>query len=163
MGVVLNLGMRGTVELELGGLPPQLLGQRPTNMLCKKCPAQPTLANRTSIEVGDYGYAALVGLQLPRWVSQGYLTNCSAKYSPPPVGEMSFAECLVACLHDAKCDAVTVDWIQQHAWPRPAQMKWYGNQVRCHVRGGIDFAKCDEDAMAAHSTITMVNHDGVLV
>merc|ERR1712086_1219820 len=82
--VVINLGMQSTVELDLGGLPPQLLGQRPTSMLCKNCP-RPALTNRTLVEVGDSMYEVLVGLQLPRWVPQGYLTNCSAAYSPPSV------------------------------------------------------------------------------
>ena len=154
--VVLNLnGIRGTVELELSGLPPQLLGQQVSSMLCKECP-QRALTSRTLVEVEGYSYDALVGLQLPQWEPQGYLTNCSAAYNPPPIGAMPLNECLIACLHDAKCDAVTVDWIQQHAWPRPSQMKWYGNQVGCHILGGVDLTKCTEDVEQAHSTITMV-------
>ena len=53
--VVINLGAaQATVQLRLGGLPPQLLGQHPTN-LCKslaKCSvAAPVLSNHTSISV----------------------------------------------------------------------------------------------------------------
>ena len=154
--VAMNLGSGANVQLDLAGLPPQLLGQRPTSLLCASCPSGPPLANHTSLAVRKYGYASLVGLQLPRWTPQGYLTNCSATYAPPAIGEMPLTECLVACLRDAKCDGVTVDWIQPHAWPRPASMKWFGNQVRCHVRGGIDLAKCEKDATEAHSTITVV-------
>lgn len=152
--VLNNLGVRSTVELH--GLPPRLLGQQPTDLLCKECPALPKLTGRTMVEVGGYAYAVLVGLELPRWEPQGYLINCTSTYSPPPIGEMALAQCLVACLHDAKCDSVAVDWIQPHSWPPPAQMKWYGNQVQCHVRGGVDLSRCDKDVTRTHSTITMV-------
>lgn len=71
---------------------------------------------------------------------------------------MPLAQCLVACLANAKCDAIAVDWIQQRGWKHlsiPGD-SWYGNQVRCHVRGGIDLTKCVDDAAGAHSTVTMV-------
>lgn len=113
--VALNLGKRGTVELDLSGIPPQLLGQRPINLLCDGCPQEPALANHTSIELGDYSYTALVGLQLPRWEPQGYLYNCSATYAPPAAAaEMPLTKCLITCLHDAKCNAVEVEWVQKH-------------------------------------------------
>lgn len=113
------------------------------------------------MSLAGYGYDSLIGLQLPRWVSQGYLTNCTATHTPPAVGEMPFAECLVACLRDAKCDAVMVDWIQPHAWPRPAQMGWYGNQVRCYVRGGIDLTKCETDSTEVRRTLLRRFQPGV--
>jgi hypothetical protein len=164
--VAINLGAsQATVQLNLEGLPPQLLGQRPSNLLPnnslsgepKRSVAAPILANRTSIDVVGRGYAALAGLRLPRWDPQGYKYNCSATYAPPAVGEMPLAECLVACLADAKCDAVTVDWIQQRGWKRlsiPGGDSWYGNQVRCHVRGGVDLTQCAHDPAGAHSTVT---------
>jgi len=153
--VAINLGASGTVELALGGLPPQLLGQKASSLMCKECPPLVALTNRTLVALGGYSYDALVGLQLPQWVPQGFLANCSAVYAPLPVGTMSLTECLITCLHDAKCDAVMVDWVQPHAWPRPSQMVWYGNEVQCHVRGDIDLTKCDKDTTETHSVITM--------
>ena len=159
----MNLGAaRATVPLDLSGLPPQLLGQRPRNLLCVGgggCSAPPALANQTSLAVGGYGVSGLTGLKLPRWQPQGYLYNCSATYvAPPPTAPTPLADCLVACLSDAKCDAVTVDWVQKHSWPRPASMAWYGNLVQCNLRGGIDLSSCakDDAALPSHSTITMV-------
>lgn len=137
-------------------VPPQLLGQRPTNLLCKTCPPAPALTNRTSIGVG-HGYVALAGLELPRWATHGFLFNCrTAKYAPPSIEEVPLADCLLACLSDAMCDAVTVGWTQLHAWPKPAQLSWHGNKVRCYLRGGVDLRHCEKDAAEAHSTITRV-------
>jgi hypothetical protein len=162
--IAINLGAAGgSVQLDLSGLPPQLLGQRPRDLLCAgppgpACPQPPALASRTSLAVSGYGVSALTGLRLPRWEPQGYLYNCSATYAPPPLaGEMPLAGCLIACLRDAKCDAVTVDWVQKHVWPRPASMAWYGNHVQCHLRGGLDLTRCEKDeaVLALHSTITM--------
>lgn len=69
--VAVNLGAaQATVHLDLRGLPPHLLGQHSTN-LCKDlatCSAvAPVLSNNTRIDVAGRGYAALVGLRLPRW------------------------------------------------------------------------------------------------
>ena len=149
------------VEVDLSAMPPQLQGQRPTDLLCKTCPALPPLAHRIQVGVTGLSYKVLVGLQLPRWTPRGYLYNCSATYKPAPVGEMPLSQCLVSCLRDSSCDAVTVDWIEQHSWPNEKTFDdhWYGNQVRCHVRGGIDLTKCATDAKEAHSTITMVKTD----
>ena len=52
--VAMNLGTRGKVELDLSGLPPQLIGKRPTNLMCLGCPQGPPLANRTAMEMGNY-------------------------------------------------------------------------------------------------------------
>jgi hypothetical protein len=73
---------------------------------------------------------------------------------------MPLIKCLVACLHDTKCDAVTVDWVHRQSWPKPSQMAWYGNRVQCHLRGGIDLSHCVEDnaTLASHSTITTAGH-----
>jgi hypothetical protein len=156
----MNLGTSSTVELDLRSMPPQLIGQRPSDMLCKAgCQQElPALTNRTLVEVGDYGYAALVGLRLPRWVPKGYLMNCSATYAPPVlVGVMPLTACLIACLHDSECDAVAVDWVKKQAWPKPSQMAWYGNEVQCRLRGGVDLTRCvkDEATLASHSTIVI--------
>ena len=156
--VGLNLGAHSsTVELDLSGLPPQLIGQKPTNLL-QHGQDPPALTNHTPIDVGGHGYAVLVGLRLPRWAPQGYLFNCSASYAPPALdGVMPLQECLIACLHDVKCDAVSVDWVQKYAWPKPAQMPWYGNQVVCRLRGGVDLPSCAKDgaALPSHSTIAL--------
>ena len=159
----MNLGAaRDTVQLDLSGLPPQLLGQQPRDLLCTGggggCPQPPVLTNQTALAVGGYGVAALTGLQLPRWQPQGYLYNCSATYvGPPSTAPVPLAACLVACLRDAKCDAIAVEWVQKHSWPRPASMAWYGNLVQCNLRGGVDLSSCDKDgaALPSHSTITM--------
>ena len=84
-------------------------------------------------------------------------------YSPPEVidGEMPLVDCLVACLHDAKCDGVVVEWVQKWTWPKPASMAWYGNYVNCHLRGGINLTTCDEDPTKLHSTITIVSEEVV--
>ena len=97
-------------------MPTKLVGQQPIRLICNvsgSCPREPILAESTSVAVAGHAYAGLVGLRLPRWAPRGYFTNCSAVYSPPVVisGEMPLADCLVACLRDTKCDAVTVDWV----------------------------------------------------
>lgn len=158
--VAMNLGAaQSTVHLDLTELPPQLLGQRPHNLLCPGggCPPPPALAKQTSLAVTRYGVAGLAGLQLPRWHPQGYLYNCSATYvGPPPTAPVPLAACLVACLRDAKCDAISVEWVQRHTWPKPASMAWYGNEVQCSLRGGIELSSCTKDhqALPTHSTIT---------
>ena len=153
---VINLEPHASVaELDLRTLPPQLMGQHPTDPVHPSLQL-PAISERYSVNASAHGFMVLSGLQLPQWASQGYLYNCTTEYAPPPVGEMPFAKCLVACLGDSKCDAVTVDWVQRAAWPPPAQMSWYTNQVLCHLRGGIDFGSCKEDSAQAHSTIKMV-------
>jgi hypothetical protein len=150
--------------VRVSGLPPKLVGQRPTSLICNassSCPLEPKLVDSTSIAVEGHGFAGLTGLQLPRWAPQGHL-NCSAVYSPPVIGRaMPLADCLVACLRDAKCDGVAVDWVQPHSWPKPASMAWYGNYVDCHLRGGFNLTKCDEDPTKLHSTITIVSEEVV--
>ena len=139
---------------------PQLLGQRATRLICNasnSCPKEPPLAERTSITVAEYGFAGLIGLQLPRWTAQGFLTNCSSSYAPPAVGggEIPLAKCLVACLDDSKCDGVMVSWTQPHSWPKPASMPWFGNYVQCHLRGSTNLSTCDTDRTETHSMITI--------
>jgi hypothetical protein len=161
--IAVNLGAaRDTVQLDLSGLPPQLLGQRPRNLLCTGggCPQPPALANQTSLVVSGYGVSAFTGLQLPRWQPEGYLYNCSATYvGPASTAPIPLVACLVACLRDAKCDAITVEWVQKHSWPRPASMAWYGNVVQCNLRGGVDLSSCVNDSVVlpSHSTITMAH------
>ena len=133
--VAVNLAAApGTVQLDLTALPPQLLGQRPRNLLCNDggsgggggggCdPQPPALTKKTSLAVGGYSVTAYAGLQLPRWQPQGYLYNCSAKYAgPPSMAPIPLTWCFVACLNDSKCDAISVEWVQKHSWPRPASM-----------------------------------------
>ena len=89
--VALNLGASANaVDLDLSDLPPQLIGQRPNNLLQgnkeevekggqeRQQPSEPpALANRTSVDVGGYGYAVLVGLKLPRWAPCRLAVCCS--------------------------------------------------------------------------------------
>lgn len=162
--IAINLnGTRGTVPLDLRGLPPQLLGQQPRNLLCTDCPPPPPLANQTLLAVSGYGVSALTGLQLPLWQTQGHLYNCSATYitnnpsTVAPPAQVPLIACLISCLHDAKCDAIEVEWVQRHSWPRPASMAWYGNLVLCGLRGGVNLSSCAKDSVAlpSHSTVTM--------
>ena len=120
-------------------------------------PGLSSQATQTPLAVSGYGVSALTGLQLPRWQTRGHLYNCSAAYVGPTTAPIPLAACLVACLRDANCDAIGVEWVQKHSWPRPVAMAWYGNVVRCSLRGGMDLSSCDEDgaALPSHSTITM--------
>lgn len=155
-----NLGAaRAVARLELRALPPQMRGQRPRNLLCAGCPAAPIPPHAASypVELARWGVSVLAGLRLPRWRPRGYLYNCSAAYVGASTPPLPLAACLVACLRDARCDAVTVDWVVTHAWPRPAAMAWHGNTVVCHLRGGLNLSSCAVDGaeLPSHSTITM--------
>ena len=151
--IILNLGQHAAAEIQLDELP-KLLGQQPVDLQCKMCPI-PKLATRMSINVEAYSYIVLAGLRLPSWSLQGALNNCTGKYAPEPVVEMPVTNCLMACLRDVRCDAVIVEWILPQQWPRPAQMMWYGNRVRCQLRGGLDLATCANSS--AHSTLTLAS------
>ena len=139
-------------------LPPQLLGQRSTSLVrLDTAPQKVSIMNHTSVTVKGHGYVGLVGLHLPRWAPQGHLTNCSAAYASTIVdGEVTLADCLVACLREAKCDGVTVEWTQRHSWPKPASMPWFGNHVQCRLLRGIILSTCATDYTKSHSTITVV-------
>lgn len=154
---VVNLDPATTAaELSLTGIPPQLLGQRPRPIFCPGCSEQlPRLDRQYNISVGSNGYTVLGGLQLPRWVTAGYKFNCTAEYAPPSAGEMPLARCLVSCLADPRCDAVTVDWVHKQAWPRPAEMSWYTNLVQCNLRGGLNISRCADAEDQAHSTLAV--------
>ena len=122
--------------------------------------ALPPLSARYPVAVAGLGYTVLAGIALPKWAAQGYLVNCTSTYAPPvpaDAGTMPLAQCLVACLRDAKCDAVTVEWVQKQVWPPPASLagSWHSDQVRCSLRGGVDLATCAKDPAEAHSTITV--------
>ena len=160
---VVNLGaQRGVARLDFSSdMPPQLLGQRPHNLLCPTCPQAPVLSNHTafSVEVAGFGVSVFTRLQLPRWQSlTGFLYNCSANYTGMTTAPMPLAACLVACLKDTQCDAVELDWVQTHTWPRPAAMPWKGNVVVCHLRGGIALSTCakDDTELPSHSVVEIV-------
>ena len=110
------------------------------------------------MQVAARGYSVLSGLRLPKWSPQGYLMDCPAEYAPAPLGEMPLAQCLVACLKDAHCDAVMVEWVQRHSWG--PQGGWWSNLVNCNVRGGVDLARCSQDTSQAHSAPTVVQAEG---
>jgi hypothetical protein len=154
-------GSLAVAQLDLRAMPPQLLGQRPRNLLCPgACPQAPALSNRTALSVAGLGVSAFAGLQLPRWQPRGHLYNCSAAYIGMfTTAPMPLAACLVACLRDARCDAVTVEWLTTHAWPRPAAMPWRGNTVACQLLGGLRISSCarDDTELPSHSTVTIVH------
>lgn len=68
---------------------------------------------------------------------------------------MPLASCLVACLRDEQCDAVTVEWLEKRSWRNSDPgMFWYANNVSCSPRGGIRLPSCLNDTLGAHSTLT---------
>jgi len=153
---VVNLGARdGAAELNVSALPPALLRQRPTDLLR----GGPAPALSKPINVQAHSYAVLTGLRLPRWTALGAKFRCKATYAPAARRE-PLAACLVSCLHDERCDAVTVTWVETHTWPAPAAMPWRGDTVLCQLLGGVDASTCEDDASGAHSTIA-VDREGV--
>ena len=155
---VVNLGPdRGNVTLELNQLPPQLQGQQPMDLMCLGCASPAPLTQQYPVVVDGYGYTVFGGMKLPKWVSRGYIFNCKAKYAPPPsTSVIPLASCLVTCLRDDHCDAVSVEWAQKRSWPRPAEMSWFSNMVTCTLLGGVDLTSCEKDVTESHSTLTQV-------
>jgi hypothetical protein len=123
-----------TVSLNLSALPSAVLGMRPADLVSGTELAP--LTAQYALKVPGHSIRLVGELALDAWY-QHDRTNCSkghgASYVPSSSGNMSIAACMLTCLADSRCDAVTMQW-------RNATF------VDCFKRGGIRLAKCEVHA-----------------
>lgn len=132
---VFNLqGSPTMAHVDLSALPSGMMGTAPHDLIRRD--SAPPLTAQYAVALDAYGVALMELANLSQWKSLGAL-NCyggrGAAYAPSSSGNMPLAACMLECLQDAHCTAITVGWLPVGS---------HATHVSCYKRGGVKMSQC---------------------